>query len=253
MVKHEGRQAHRYAITGERQAATLESEHVQVPVRLLNESATGFLIEVDSSPPFQKGDTVRLHTNTGLEVVEIVYIRTDHGQNVLGIQRIKDVIEGDGISYARPLWRRLSASVCRQMVFLCFQPAVCIVFILLISGVFFLRDQVSMGDRTAHVLFARNPTQQTSKSEVTNLKQELLEGRIRALEMFVSSPERAAVVRLSLAQRDALQRIIEPYLKWHDRENQSFEAKEEAANQAYVDVLEVLSPEQKRRFLRTSQ
>lgn len=231
----------------------LESEHEKIPVRLLNESATGFLLEVDSSPPWQKGDTVKLRTNTSLEVVRIVYVRPEDGHHVLGLQRIKDLIEEDDISFASPLWRRFSRSVCRQMLFLCFQPAVCIAFILLIAGFISLRNHGSVGDQVSHALFGQQPTQTTSNSEVANLKQELLEGRIRALERCVSSPERATEVRLSTAQQSSLRLIIEPCLELYHRENESPEAKEKAADLAFVEVLEVLSPEQKRRFLRESQ
>ena len=55
------------------------------------------------------------------------------------------------------------------------------------------------------------------------------------------------------AQQDDLRLIIEPCLELYYRENESLEAKEKAVGQAYVGVLEVLSPEQKRMFLRASE
>ena len=65
------RHAYRIPVTAGNQAAHLRSDRVHLPVRLVDESATGFLLATDGDVPIAKNDILKLQTYAGWMEVEI--------------------------------------------------------------------------------------------------------------------------------------------------------------------------------------
>jgi hypothetical protein len=62
---------------------------------VIDESASGFLIEADRIVPAQRGDVLRLHRQGGWLEVEITRIARQAGKTWIGVRRLRDLFEAE--------------------------------------------------------------------------------------------------------------------------------------------------------------
>jgi hypothetical protein len=87
------RQAHRFPSPPERSEAVLKVGDDSIAVCLLDESATGFALQVDQHPGVYEGEVVWLHEGACWTKVRVVHIHADSAGVQLGVTRVVDTPE----------------------------------------------------------------------------------------------------------------------------------------------------------------
>lgn len=93
-MREERRKARRFSVLGEQQAATLRVGDVSIPVRLVDQSATGFAIRLEEHPGVFPGEVVWLQTVVGWTEVRVMKVRHEVDGTQIGLQRIADLATG---------------------------------------------------------------------------------------------------------------------------------------------------------------
>ena len=252
MLTHERREACRYATIREHQNAVLESELIENSVRVLNESATGFLVETDSTPPAQVGDTLRLHAHSGSYEVKIAYIRPIDDSIHVGLRRTDDLFEVEDTSDNKELLRSMLRHIGAQLFAIIFQPLTHIVFAIMVAAGLFTHYTTVNLEATPEIpaVAEEEPKERPTEAMQVDIRKVLLEARIRILGSLISDSEDAVDLQLDETQQESVTNSVEPCLDYCSDENETLEAKEDAVDETYSDILEVFTPEQQMLFLR---
>jgi len=104
-MDQERRRSFRCTVAEEGQPALLRVRQADVPVRLLDESASGFRIVSDEKVPVKEGQTLLLGTTAGWHTIRVVRLdRTEKGL-LLGLERIGDLpVALKGLGFFATLW-----------------------------------------------------------------------------------------------------------------------------------------------------
>ena len=113
------RKAFRCPVLGPEQIVLLVLNRTEVPVQLIDESATGFAVRMTRSPKLKVGDIVRLRTRSGLHEVSVTHVSEEETAGVdesgdegpvpvcrVGLERREDL----GAFEAVPCWKALLQS-----------------------------------------------------------------------------------------------------------------------------------------------
>jgi hypothetical protein len=93
-MREDRRKARRFPVLEGHQQATLRVGDVSIPVRLVDQSATGFAIHVDEPPGVFPGEVVWLQTVAGWTEVRVVKARHEVDGTQIGLERIADLASG---------------------------------------------------------------------------------------------------------------------------------------------------------------
>jgi hypothetical protein len=244
------RQACRYATIEEHQDAVLEVKGARIPARILDESATGFRLEVERPAPIQHGDVLTLRAHTGSCEVEVVNMRSEEDYIRFGVRRLDDLIDenedfdrsSSQLSLIQPMRMRVAGLL--SLPILGFAG---LVVFAAVCAVAFSRPAGELSPKAA---YGRWSKARTTVAESVEIREGLLLARVRTLENLNSSRRRAEELRLKEFELESLRRIVQPFLERARRPDASLLDKERAVQQAYAEVLDKLTPEQRWRFLR---
>ena len=236
----------------ERQAGLLRSGDIELSVQLMDESATGYSIEVPGQPPLQPNDVVQLRTYSGWWEVRVARIESCDDSTNIGVVRLRDIRELNQPPQIHvPLWKRFLAWL-RALIH---QPnvaiaCVAIALVLILFGakgysLFWSADvRPQVPQQFAKV---KEPT---SEAVVEERRQEVFDAKVQMLRELESSPELAAELELTQEQQAEIHRKVPPVLEAIERDDLSLEEKARLVEQVSLEVLSLLTPEQTTKYLR---
>jgi hypothetical protein len=250
-VIDERRKSQRYSASEAPKDATLKSKKLgEIPASVLNESATGFLIEVDRDVRFRRDLVMQLRTKDGWHDVRVAHREQRDKQTRIGLKRVRDLGHAkeaqrpkeilysffySHIDQSRALVPTLNLALAWILVFVCvsyrFGPSEAAGF-------------TSLGSPAAP---RRSPI---SEADLVESRQLVLDVKKSALEGLAFSPDVAAALELTERQREGIQRIVYPYLESLSDPKLTLRTKQNIVERAYLEVLSQLTPKQQRKSLR---
>src|SRR5688500_7685686 len=91
LMREDRRKAWRFPVLEEHQMADMRVGDAALRVRLLDQSATGFMISVDKHPGVYAGEVVWLQTAAGWTEVRVVKVRQEVEGTRIGLERLADL------------------------------------------------------------------------------------------------------------------------------------------------------------------
>jgi hypothetical protein len=90
-MREDRRRAWRFPVLEEHQMADMRVGDAALRVRLVDQSATGFMIAVDKHPGVYPGEVVWLQTSAGWTEVRVVKVRQEVDGTRIGLERLSDL------------------------------------------------------------------------------------------------------------------------------------------------------------------
>jgi hypothetical protein len=253
-VSDERRQSQRYPEPAARAGATLRSRRFgDIPAALINESAGGFLIEVERDLRFRIGAEMKLRTRDGWQDVRVAHRQSEHGRTRIGLQRMG---EDKNVKVAlRPshLLYRLSVSHIdpSRAVVPCVNLALAsLLVLLLVVGPFGRVDPTEAIGEVSVGMPAGLGRRHTSPEDRAQTRRAVLEAKMNALESLVSSPDVRAALEMTESQGKEIQEILRKCRQSLSDPEMSQSDKLAMVEQAYIEALAKLTPRQQRQVLR---
>jgi hypothetical protein len=232
---------------------------------VVDESATGFLVEADRIVPAQRDDVVTLRSQSGCFEVRIAHITRRAGRTRIGVQRLRDLFDADESPEHRPQPVRARQKVDekpqRSMVaaggaILGFS-VVLVLGMVLLPG--YLRGNVQLDRPNGSCSTGRaqpvsgeihddETRPYTKESLVSREQRKLLAARRRLLRRFASTDELGAAFGLTARQRQEIRHLVQTKLPPHPSESGLNPIDETVVNQVYAELAAMLTPEQRKRF-----
>lgn len=264
-VSDDQRRARRFTLAEDQQAAELRSDDWVVRARVINESATGFLVETDQSPPARRGDMLKLHTLSGWFEVRVVHASTDHRCARFGVERVADLIDRNEIPRTHLPGLRALGHFCLQanqrlsmLTLMALGAMVPLLFLGVLAYSTNHHDPHASTGGLQKVAWPPPPAHGAPRyatpsadlaTDTARGRQALLASRVELLKNLASSSDLAASLQLNGQQRQEIGRIVQTCLQPPSPRATSQLSRAETVEKAYADVLDLLTDDQKKRLL----